>query len=65
LLPEEEQRELFARVKRLGFGTACVIVLTHYKHLSRAEAIAYVACLDANEAEESAGEHGILRRKWI
>lgn len=55
-LPEDVQRVLFARVKQLGFGTACVIMLTHYKHLSRVEAIAYVACLNMNEdsAEASA-----------
>jgi hypothetical protein len=58
-LPEEEQRNLLARVKQLGYGAACVIMLTQYKHMSTAESIAYVACLHGSGAEESGIDGGM------
>lgn len=41
-LTEEAQRELIGRLTRLGFGSACLMILRRHKHMSVSQAASYV-----------------------
>jgi hypothetical protein len=52
--PEQEQRELLTKAKRLGYGLTCILMLKRHRNMARAEALRYLSSLGTDLEERAA-----------